>query len=278
MLRNIKDVVGLTLMHCLWLCLFATQNLVPAHSQPADMELAEGEFMPGLTITETEQLDDGLYAFRWEAYRSLFMVTEDGVIVTDPISVKAASRYLEEIRKITDKPIRYLLYSHAHWDHASGGQVFKQEGATIIAQERCVDNMRTSPNPDVIPPDATFKDRIKIDLGGKSVEMHYYGPSHGTCLSVMLFKPNNILYTVDIVSPPSGRYMPWDPQVADFHFYNAVNYLRQLEALVKKEDITQMVGGHLVPVPAGNGKLRGLPALGPTTAITERPDFLAKLD
>jgi glyoxylase-like metal-dependent hydrolase (beta-lactamase superfamily II) len=239
---------------------------------------AQAQFVPpGITPTETEQLADGLYTFRWGAYRSVFIVTDEGVIATDPINPEAAKKYREEIARVTDQPVKYLVYSHSHWDHVSGGQIFKDEGATIVAQERCVDNMRESPNPDVILPDRTFSDETEIMFGERGIALFYYGPSHDTCLAAMVLRPWNILVTVDLVTPPSGWYMPWDPQVADFHFYNAVNYLRQLEALIERERITTLLGAHLVPVPLGKGQFGGMASTGPASAVAERRRFWEQL-
>ena len=70
-----------------------------------------------------KSISDGLYVFRWWVYRSIFMVTDEGVIVTDPMNPKAANLLLGEIRKITDKPVKFVVYSHNHHDHISGGKV-----------------------------------------------------------------------------------------------------------------------------------------------------------
>jgi glyoxylase-like metal-dependent hydrolase (beta-lactamase superfamily II) len=234
---------------------------------------------PGIEPTETEKLAENLYAFRWGPYRSIFMVTDAGVIATDPISPEAAARYREEIAKITDLPVKYVVYSHAHWDHARGGKIFKDEGATFIAQERCVTNMAESPNTDIIPPDITFNDSYSVKLGGTSLDLHYFGPSHGTCLIVMIPRPHKMIYTVDIVTPrpAGGGYLPWDPQVADFHFYNAVQYLESVEALVKAEQLDTVIGAHLVPLPAGKGQFEPAPSTGGVIQITERREFWAGL-
>jgi glyoxylase-like metal-dependent hydrolase (beta-lactamase superfamily II) len=234
---------------------------------------------PGLQPTATEKLADGLYAFRWGPYRSIFMVTESGVIVTDPISPEAAVRYREEIAKITDQPVKYVVYSHAHWDHARGGKIFKDEGAKFIAQRRCTDNFRDSPNADIVPPDKTFNDTYRVKLGGQSLDLYYFGPSHGTCLIVMIPRPHNMIYTVDLVTPrpAGGGYLPWDPQVADFQFYNAVEYLRAVEALVTAENIETVIGAHLVPLPAGKGVFEAAPSTGPAMQITERREFWEQL-
>ncbi len=244
-----------------------------AHTIDMNVPLPEGQFMPGLESLEVEELAEGLYAFRWEAYRSIFMVTDEGVIVTDPQSPVAAEKYLAEIRKITDKPIKYVVHSHSHWDHVAGGQIFKDEGATFIAQENCVTNLEMSPNPDVVRPDITFEETYSVELGGVSLDLYYFGPSHDTCLIVMIPRPHKMLFSVDIVTPPTGKYVPFDPQVADFHFYNAVNYLKGMEQLAKDEGLTTLVGAHLVPVFDGRGAFTAQPATGPIDAIRERREF-----
>ena len=277
MRRIAKQVLALAAPVLMSTWMISDAALAGAHDVSETMNapgLADDEFMPGLARTETEKIADGLYTFRWEAYRSIFMVSDEGVIVTDPISVVAAKRYREEIAKITDLPVKYVVYSHSHWDHIVGGQIFKDEGATFIAQEECVDNMKMSPHPDVVLPDITFKDSYTVELGDQKLGLHYFGPSHDTCLVVMNPKPQNHLFTVDIVTPPTGNYFPWDPQVADFHFYNAVQFLEKTEALAEREGITTLIGAHLKPVPKpGGGGLTGLPSTGPISAVKERRIF-----
>ena len=79
----------------------------------------------------------------------MFIVTKEGVMVIDPMNAKHARNMLTEIRNITDAPIKYLFYSHNHWDHISGGQVFKDEGACIIAHSDAEKFMKANPNPKV---------------------------------------------------------------------------------------------------------------------------------
>jgi glyoxylase-like metal-dependent hydrolase (beta-lactamase superfamily II) len=240
---------------------------------------AQAQFVPpGIPAMETEQLADGLYAFRYGAYRSLFMVTDKGVIVTDPLSPEAAKQYRAAIAAVTDLPVRYVVYSHDHWDHARGGRIFKDEGARFIAQERCRTNMQESPDPDIVLPDITFKDRYRVKLGQGALDLYYFGPSHGTCLVVMIPRPHRMIFTVDIVTPrpDGGGYLPWDPQVADFQFHNAVAMLRAVEKLVTDEGIELVIGAHLVPLAQG-GRLVPAPATGPVVQITERRQFWEQL-
>lgn len=62
---------------------------------------------------------DNVYIFRYGNVQSMFVVTPAGVIATDPIAYarsEASGVYVAEIRKITSQPIRYLVYSHHHFD------------------------------------------------------------------------------------------------------------------------------------------------------------------
>jgi glyoxylase-like metal-dependent hydrolase (beta-lactamase superfamily II) len=246
----------------------------------AIMQNAGAQFVPpGIAPAQLEQLADNLYAFRYGPYRSLFMVTDEGVIATDPISPAAATEYRAAIASVTDKPVRFVVYSHAHWDHARGGQIFKDEGATFVAQERCVQNFTESPNADIVPPDITFAEEYSVELGGVSLDLYYFGPSHGTCLIVMIPRPHSMIYTVDIMTPrpAGGGYLPWDPQVADFQFYNAVEYLRAVEELAERESLDTVIGAHLVPLPQGKGQFAPAPTTGPIIQITERRVFWENL-
>jgi glyoxylase-like metal-dependent hydrolase (beta-lactamase superfamily II) len=230
---------------------------------------------PGIEAQATERIADGLYTFRFGAYRSLFLVTSDGVIATDPLSPEAASAYRAAIAEVTELPVRYVVYSHAHWDHARGGRIFKDEGARFVAQSRCVENMRDAPNADVVLPDITFDDSYRVSLGDRALDLHYFGPSHGTCLVAMIPRPYPMLYTVDILTPrPSGGgYLPWDPQVADFHFYNAPQALRRMEELAEREGLTTVIGAHVVPLFVERGRFTAAPPTGPVVQLRQRREF-----
>jgi glyoxylase-like metal-dependent hydrolase (beta-lactamase superfamily II) len=233
---------------------------------------------PGIAPTQLEQITETLFAFRWGAYRSMFIVSDAGVIVTDPISVEAAAAYRQAIRSVTDLPVTHLVYSHTHWDHAAGGQIFKDEGAEVIAQQGCVKNLQMSPHPDIVPPETTFDKTYSVKSGNQQLDLYYFGPSHDTCLIVMVSPSNKLMFTVDVLTPrPGGNYMPWDPQVADFHFYNAVEYLKQMEQLAIDEKIEIILGAHLVPKPMGKGKFGATESTGPPSSITDRRMFWEKV-
>jgi glyoxylase-like metal-dependent hydrolase (beta-lactamase superfamily II) len=78
---------------------------------------------PAQSPFSTRKIDgtDNVYLFRYQGHQSMFIVTPKGVIATDPIGryrPEAVTAYLAEIKKVTDQPVKYLVYSHAHFDHA----------------------------------------------------------------------------------------------------------------------------------------------------------------
>jgi glyoxylase-like metal-dependent hydrolase (beta-lactamase superfamily II) len=224
---------------------------------------------------ETQKLADGVYAFRYTFYRNIFIVTDRGVIVTDPLSIEAARILRGEIYKVTSKPILFVAYTHSHWDHSSGGEIFKDEGARFVAQERCAQHFVDNPNPDVMPADITYKDEYKIDLGEKSLELFYFGPSHDSCLAVMLIQPANMLFLVDIANPPDGWAMFYNPAVSEDRVWNMVQFFDRVQGLIDERNIETVIGGHMT---MGVDRVTGRRAIisglmGPATVVSERREM-----
>lgn len=151
---------------------------------------------------ETRKLSDNAYIFRYGGHQSLFVVTPEGVIATDPIAFLrpiAASTYLAEIRKITSAPIRYLIYSHHHYDHIAGGKPFKDAGARVIAHRNAKARLEQLRYPDAVIPDEVVDDYRAIELGGVRLELYYVGRNHSDNSLVMLLPKDRILFAVDFI-------------------------------------------------------------------------------
>lgn len=228
---------------------------------------------------ETEHIAEDVYGFRYTFYRNIFIVTDDGVIATDPLNSEAAAIMRREISRITDQPVRFVSYSHSHWDHVSGGAVLKNEGASFVAQEGCAENFAENPHPDVVVPDITYANQYEIKLGGKSLEMLYFGPSHDSCLVVMVVKPANLLFMVDTANPPDGWTMFYNPAVSEDRVWNMVPFLTQVQALVEARGIETVIGAHMTmgrdPQTGRFGIIRG--TTGSSTVVSERLAFWASL-
>jgi glyoxylase-like metal-dependent hydrolase (beta-lactamase superfamily II) len=153
------------------------------------------------TAAETERsithLAGDVYRFQSDAHYSVFMVTPEGVIATDPISPEAAQWLNREIQSRFGQPVKYVLYSHDHWDHVSGGAAFIE--ATIVAHANAVPHIETSDYPIELP-DITFTNEFTLTLGGKSVQLYYLGHSHSDNLIYMVFPDAGVLFGVDAIS------------------------------------------------------------------------------
>lgn len=183
----------------------------------------------------------GVYSYGAFTARSLFVVTDDGVITTDPVSSKNAADMRAAIAEVTDQPVKYVIYSHQHWDHVLGGGVFKDEGATFISHEKCIPHFTRHPNDALVIPDQTVTGDHDLTLGDKTLKLLYFGHNHGDCMLVMQVEGTDVLYINDLVTPYSVGlgFMP---------DYDPGEWVRTLHELEARDDWTQFIGGHGVPV------------------------------
>ena len=187
---------------------------------------------------------DNVYVFRYLNRQAMFVVTAEGVIATDPIGYgypETVPTYINEIKKVTDKPIKYLIYSHHHFDHIAGGQPFKDAGAKIVAHKRAKDRLAVLKDPATPLPDETFTKKRTITLGGTALELSYLGLNHSDSSIVMRLPKEKILFAVDFlpVGGVPGRGM------IDFYPLEAEESIKQ----VLKMDWERMIPGH--PGPGG---------------------------
>jgi glyoxylase-like metal-dependent hydrolase (beta-lactamase superfamily II) len=148
----------------------------------------------------TTKVADNVYIFRFGGHQSMFIVTSQGVIATDPIGLRrpAAKTYIEEIQKITKAPIKYVIYSHSHLDHIAGGKPFKDLGAVFVAHKNAKTRLQQINAPDTVMPDQTVDGAKKdIKLGNTTLELNYVGKNHSDSTLVMRLPKEKIIFTVD---------------------------------------------------------------------------------
>ena len=196
---------------------------------------------PAIQTTKVEGTD-GVYIFRNVGHQAMFIVTKDGVIATDPIAYgrpTGGQDYVNEIRKVTDKPIKYLIYSHHHYDHIAGGKAFKDAGARIIAHKRVKERLAPLADPSTPLPDESFDGKKTIKLGGTTLELLYLGANHSDSNIVMRLPKEKIVFVVDTlpVGQVPGRGM------IDFYPAEAEAFIKKVIAL----DWDRLIPGHPAP-------------------------------
>lgn len=187
---------------------------------------------------------DNVYIFRMGNHQAMFIVTSDGVIATDPVAYgkpEGAVVYLEEIRKVTKQPIKYVIYSHHHYDHIAGGKPFKDAGAKFVAHKKAWERLNTLQDPHTVIPDEEVTDRATIKLGNTVLELTYHGLNHSDSTLVMRLPREKIIFVVDTIPVGSvpGRGM------IDFYPLETEDFMKKVLAM----DWERMIPGH--PGPGG---------------------------
>lgn len=173
-----------------------------------------------------------------------FIVTTDGVVVFDALGTPSlAARLLAEIRKVTKLPIRYVVVSHYHADHIYGLQVFKEQGAKIIAPQGAklylassvadslLDTRRFELSPWVnssthlvIPDEFIEKDTL-FSLGNIKFKIQLIGNAHSQGDLTLLVEPDNVLFSGDLIF--EGR-VPFVGQANITNWLQALNNMRDI--------------------------------------------------
>ncbi len=108
------------------------------------------------------------------------------MIATDPISERRPAKpYIDAIEAVSKAPIKYVIYSHSHFDHIAGGKPFKDLGATFVAHRNAKARIEALKPNDVIVPDEVVDDKSNITLGGTTLELNYVGKNHSDSTLVM---------------------------------------------------------------------------------------------
>jgi len=192
-------------------------------------------------VRSITKLTGDLYRVQNDDHYTVFLVTPAGIILADPVNVDLANWLKAQLTdRFPDRPVRYVLYSHHHQDHASGAAAFN-DTAELVAHENFAGALRASTGESanagaryaaVLPPESTYRDRRTIALGGKSVEMIYAGRTgHAPDLTVLYFPAERVVFGVDFMavtmvpgSNTMGNGAPIPEYVAAIKKVEALNF------------------------------------------------------
>jgi len=197
-----------------------------------NLYVVRGPFNPcapgGCTATSA---DDGLLH---EPGDVAVRLTPEGVILVDDKFAQNVADVLDKVKSITSQPIKYLLNSHHHADHAGGDGEILNRGIEIVAHRNVRDNIIR--NKQAGPPRIVFNDQASVFLGGVEVQMRYLGRGHTNGDAVIYFPDLRTVHTGDLIIDG----MP----VIDYqNGGSAVEFVRTLNNLLKI-DFDTVVPGH----------------------------------
>jgi glyoxylase-like metal-dependent hydrolase (beta-lactamase superfamily II) len=185
-------------------------------------------------VREITKISGEVYRFRNNNHYSVFAVTPDGVIATDPINADAAKWLKGELQSRFGKQVKYLVYSHDHADHISGGEVFA-DTAVVIAHDDAKKAIVGEKRPTAVP-HLTFSDRVTIELGGTSLELVHVGKNHSNNSLVMRFPKERLLFAVDFIPVETVAFRDFP----DAYMPDWIESLKRVEAM----DFDVLVPGH----------------------------------
>ncbi|MEP7377299.1 MAG: MBL fold metallo-hydrolase [Chitinophagaceae bacterium] len=153
-----------------------------------------------------QKLGDGLYMITDNAYQSMFMVYESGVVVIDA-PPNFAQSIPKAIAEITNRPITHMIYSNSHIDHIGGTKNLNLPGRTIIiAHDETKRLLLRAKDLSRPVPTVTFNDKYTLRLGSQVLELSYDGNAHEPG-NIFIYAPaQKTLMVIDIVFP---GWMPW---------------------------------------------------------------------
>jgi cyclase len=211
---------------------------------------------------QTKELAPGVYALlstRPPVDNSGFVVGENGVLVIDAHINGAMARQIQAaVREVTDKPILYLVNTNYHGDHTFGNYAFPAE-TKIVAHRETAAAMRffdrekalllptVNGNAAVFDevrlrlPDVTFEKTLRLDLGGRVVELHHFGHGNTPGDTVVYVPEAKAAWTGNLVLGAGS--IPWAIEG------KTQAYLETIARMAARLDIETIVGGHILLTP-----------------------------
>jgi glyoxylase-like metal-dependent hydrolase (beta-lactamase superfamily II) len=184
---------------------------------PANVQQAAAP--PAAPRIAVEKLADGVWYLTTPNARSWAVEFRDHVVVVEGIGGEARSlAVMAEIAKLLpSKPIRYVINTHAHYDHAGGLRTYVAQGVTVVTHERnkpffekvwarprtiAPDMLSRSPKPAVFE---TLSDKKVMTDGTRTIELYFMkGTSHNVANLLVYMPSEKLLYWGDGYNPPEG--------------------------------------------------------------------------
>ncbi len=181
-----------------------------------------------------------------------FIVGDDGVMIIDAMMVASMVRpYLEEVRKVTNKPIRYVVNTHHHVDHTLGNQFYLP--TEVVSHRECREALITRgadlepyrqrwpqyredwEQVRVTPANVTYEDKMTVHLGDRVIELLHPGPAHTYGDTLVYLPLEKVLFTGDVA------FYYLTPHARDGHLSN---WIRVTSGILNHLDATTFMPGH----------------------------------
>ncbi len=216
--------------------LFASINSLSAQDKPVEFT--------------TFQLSDTVYMLKGRGGNVGISTGEDGLYIIDDQLRPITSQLLAAIRKVSNKPIRFVINTHYHADHVGGNEALGETGAVVIAHDNIRKRMTTEqvsifrqettpPYPKGALPILTFNDRMSLHLNGETATAYYVANGHTDGDSIIHFPVSNVIHMGDMFFNGLYPYVDLDAGGSMQGLIEAADL-----ALSMADETTRIIPGH----------------------------------
>ena len=208
----------------------------------------------------TERVKGDLHMISGEGGNVALYATSDGVVLVDDMFDRNHADILAQVRTVTDKPLKYVINTHQHDDHA-GGDFKMLPIAEVIAHRNVYANLKDlkrpyyedTPGTPIGLPRITFTDQLDVHVGGKDVQAYYFGRAHTSGDAVIYFPELRTIHTGDLFlairaggrgAAPAQPRPPGVPIYVDYvQGGSFIEWTKTLEGALKL-DFDTVIPGH----------------------------------
>ena len=177
-----------------------------------------------------------------------FLLSKDGIVVIDAQFPDTAAHLIDELKKRSTNPFRYLINTHHHGDHTAGNIAFKGIAEHVVAHANSLANQKAVAEKNnsldkQLLPDTTFTDSYKLKLDDEKIDGYYFGAGHTNGDAVYHFQNANIMHVGDLM------FNKRHPVIDRTAGANITNWIKDLDGIVKKgsKDTIYIFGHSLNP-------------------------------
>ena len=147
-----------------------------------------------------KKVGDNLYVIPGAGGNTTVFVTQGGVVLVDTKLPNNGEAILNQVRRVTDKPVSTIINTHSHPDHIGSNDYFPAS-VDVVTHENTrkwmAANPRVASNP-VAMPDRTFTDRMTLGSGDDRIELYYFGAGHTNGDAFVVFPARRAMAAGDI--------------------------------------------------------------------------------
>lgn len=158
-------------------------------------------------VAAAEKVADNLYMIAGQGGNTAVWVMANGVLLVDTKLVNNGQAILDEVKKVTDKPVTHIVNTHSHADH-NGSNAFFPPAVEIVAQEKGIPRVQEQfKDARQGIPDRGYKDTLTLFRGKERVDLYHFGAAHTDNDTYVVFREARVMHTGDTFASKAPAFL-----------------------------------------------------------------------